>query len=100
MGVNALGFSPSRSISNSPVEISGMQMNNNMFLTKTILDKQVQIMKNPLIPSDLKQSDAYVYRHLGNSEHSTRKMLDFMKYDSLETFIKDVVPEKIRLTKD
>ena len=68
-------------------------MNNNMFITKQVLDKQVEIMKNDKIPSDLKQSDAYIYRHLGNSEHSTRKMLDFMKYDSIENFIKDVVPE-------
>jgi len=57
-------------------------------------------MKNPKIPQEIKQSDAFVYRHIGNSEISTRRMLDFLKYDSVEAFIDDVIPESIRLTKD
>ena len=94
IGVSAMGtFNPKRSIASNPLDISGLQMNNNMFVTKQVLDKQVEIMRNEKIPNDLKQSDAYVYRHLGNSEHSTRKMLDFMKYDTIDNFIKDVVPE-------
>ena len=48
----------------------------------------------------MKQSDQFVYRHIGNSEHSTRKMLDFLKYDTIDAFIDDVVPASIRLTKD
>lgn len=84
----------------SAMEMSGLQMNNKMFITKKVLEQQVDIMKNDSIPSDLKQSDQFVYRHIGNSEHSTRKMLDFLKYDSIESFIDDVIPESIRLTKD
>ena len=57
-------------------------------------------MKNEKIPEDLKQSDQFIYRHLGNSEMGTRKILDFLKYDSIESFINDVIPESIRLTKD
>ena len=75
-------------------------MNNKMFITKKVLEKQVEILKNDKIPEDLKQSDKFVYRHLGNSELGTRKMLDFMKYDTIESFINDVIPESIRLTKD
>ena len=57
-------------------------------------------MKNDKIPENLKQSDQFVYRHIGNSENSTRRMLDFLKYNTVEEFIDDVVPEQIRLTKD
>lgn len=57
-------------------------------------------MKNEKIPEQLKQSDQFVYRHIGNSDNSTRRMLDFLKYKSTDDFINDVVPESIRLTKD
>lgn len=81
-------------------EMSELQMNNRMFITKKVLDKQVEIMKNDKISDNLKQSDKFVYRHMGNSENSTRRMLDFLKFDDMDKFIDSVVPESIRLTKD
>lgn len=84
----------------STKDMSELQMNNRMFITQKVLQKQVDIMKNEKIPENLKQSDQFVYRHIGNSENSTRRMLDFLKYNTVEDFIDDVVPEQIRLTKD
>ena len=84
----------------SNLMMSELQMNNRMFITQKVLEKQVEIMKNDQIPESLKQSDQFVYRHIGNSEQSTRRMLDFLKYDTLENFINDVVPDSIRLTKE
>lgn len=60
--------------------MSELQMNNRMFITQKVLEKQVHIMKNEKIPENLKQSDQFVYRHIGNSEGSTQRMLDFLKY--------------------
>ena len=54
-------------------------------------------MKNPNIPDVLKSSDNYVYRHMGNSYHSTRRMLDQLGYDNVDTFIAEVVPDAIKL---
>lgn len=73
--------------------MSELQMNNRMFITKKVLDKQVEIMKNDKISDNLKQSDTFVYRHMGNSENSTRRMLDFLKFDDMDKFIDSVVPE-------
>lgn len=40
VGVNALGvFNPQRSMISNPLEISGLQMNNNMYVTKKVLDR-------------------------------------------------------------
>lgn len=99
-GMSKLGnFNPSRTAVTS-MDMSALQMNNKMFISRQVLEKQVDIMKNDKIPEDLKQSDPFVYRHLGNSEMGTRKILDFLKYDSIESFISDVVPDSIKLTKD
>lgn len=64
------------------MQMSSLQMNNKMFITQSILQKQVEIMKNAKIPEALKSSDNYVYRHMGNSTHSTKRMLDQLGYDS------------------
>lgn len=75
-------------------------MNNKMFITKKVLDKQVDIMKNDSISDNLKPTDKFVYRHIGNSDRSTRIMLDYLKFDTMEQFIDSVVPDSIRLTKE
>ena len=54
-------------------------------------------MKSPKIPASLKSSDTYVYRHMGNSNHSTKQMLNFLGYKNTDEFIADVVPEAIAL---
>ena len=54
-------------------------------------------MKNPKIPSTLKQSDPYTYRHVGNSANATQIMLEKLGYSSISEFLEDVVPEAIRL---
>ena len=79
------------------LQMSSLQMNNKMFVSKSILQQQVDIMQNPKIPEALKSSDNYVYRHMGNSLHSTKRMLDQLGYDNLENFIKEVVPDAIKL---
>ena len=57
------------------MELSGVQLRDQMTVTKKVLDKQVAILENENIPKTLKNSDDYVYRHMGNSNHSTNKML-------------------------
>lgn len=52
------------------LELSGLQMQNKMYITKSVLEKQVEILKNDKIPKSLKPSDPYVYRHLGNTEEN------------------------------
>jgi glycine dehydrogenase len=39
--------------------------------------------------------DSFQRRHVGPSPHETQKMLDFLKYDSLDSFVRDVVPPNI-----
>ena len=82
----------------SAMELSGLQMNNKMFITKSVLEKQVAIMKDENIPKTLKASDEYVYRHMGNSAGSTKKILDFLGVASVEELMDQVVPKSIRLT--
>ena len=82
----------------SSMDMSTLQMNNKMYVAKSILDKQVEIMKTDEVPKQLKMSDEYVYRHMGNSDKSTRKMLDFLECDTIETLMDQVVPESIRLS--
>ena len=52
------------------------------------------------IPKELKNSDDYTYRHMGNSDISTQKILTYLGYDSIDGLMNDVVPEKIRLNKN
>jgi len=66
------------------MEMTALQMNNKMFVAKNVLDRKVEIMKSDMVPKQLKQSDQYVYRHMGNSDHSTKRMLDFLECDSIE----------------
>lgn len=73
-------------------------MNNKMFITKTVLEKQVAIMKDERIPKSLKASDEYVYRHMGNSAYSTDKMLEFLGCKTIEELMEQVVPKSIALT--
>lgn len=39
--------------------------------------------------------DTFQRRHIGPSPSETEKMLDFLRYDSLDSFVKDVVPSNI-----
>lgn len=66
------------------MELSGVQMRNPMIVTKKTLDQQVAILENQDIPKALKNSDDYVYRHMGNSDNSTRRMLKLLEVDSIE----------------
>ena len=97
MASSIMGGQPSQRNVGS-MEMSGLQMNNKMFVAKKVLDRKVEIMKSDMVPKQLKQSDQYVYRHMGNSEHSTRRMLDFLECDSIEQLMDQVVPAAIRLS--
>jgi hypothetical protein len=90
------GNSTFRSLGSS-MEMTGLQMNNKMFISKSILDKQIQIMKSDDVPKQLKNSDEYVYRHMGNSAASSKKMLSFLGCDSIDALMDQVVPAAIRL---
>lgn len=69
-------------------------------ISVSVLDKQVEIMKNPKISTDLKMSDTYAYRHIGNSDIATQVALDFLKVKTTDELMKQVVPESIRLASD
>jgi glycine dehydrogenase len=92
------GMLPIRA-SSSAMQLSGLQMNNKMFITQNVLEKQVAIMKDENIPKQLKASDEYVYRHMGNSKGKTEKtILEFLGVASVEELMDQVVPKAIRLT--
>jgi glycine dehydrogenase len=82
----------------SAMQLSGLQLNNKMFITSSVLEKQVSIMKNENIPKQLKASDEYVYRHMGNSKGSTSVILETLGVKSVEELMDQVVPASIRLT--
>jgi hypothetical protein len=81
----------------SKMEIAGRLLNNKMIITKQLLDQQVDILKNEDIPRALKSSDYYVYRHMGNSENSTKKILEFLGVESVDELMDQVIPKQIRL---
>jgi len=81
----------------SVLEMTGLQMSNKAFITKSVLEKRAEIMKNEEIPSKLKNSDDYVYRHMGNSEIATQNMLDFLGCKDIDQLMSETVPEQIRL---
>jgi glycine cleavage system pyridoxal-binding protein P len=64
------------------------------------LDKQIEILENENIPASLKQSDPYIYRHIGNSEISTYKMLETIGCKDLDELINQVVPDSIKLSSE
>ncbi|MEM7623352.1 MAG: hypothetical protein AAF235_09125 [Planctomycetota bacterium] len=47
-------------------------------------------------PSDLSPTDGFESRHIGPDAAETREMLGTLGYDSMESFISDVVPSSIR----
>ena len=58
-------------------------------------------MKDSNIPKQLKASDEYVYRHMGNSKGRTEKIiLETLGVESVEELMEQVVPKSIRLTAD
>jgi len=67
---------------------------------RAIMDKEGDILNNENIPDTLKPSDPYIYRHLGNSAVNTQRMLDYLKCESLDQLMDEVVPEQIKLTQD
>ena len=54
----------------SAADLSSLQMKNDMYIKRAILNQQVEILNNEEIPYKLKNSDNYIYRHLGNSTHN------------------------------
>ena len=82
--LNILGGSIPARFKSSSLELTGLQMHNKMFVTKSVLDKQVEIMKDENIPKQLKLSDEYVYRHMGNSDISSQKILDTLGVKTID----------------
>ena len=73
-------------------------MNNKMFVSKQVMEQQVEILKNEKIPKELKPSDDYIYRHIGNSEVTKNIALKFLDVESLDHLMDQVVPENIKLS--
>ena len=71
-----------------------------MFVKRAILAKQSEILNNEEIPANLKNSDGYVYRHLGNSTHNVQKMLDYLGCENIDQLMKEVVPDSIALSSE
>ena len=67
-------------------------------MTKKILEEQVSLIKDDKISPQLKNSDGYVYRHIGNSEIATNRALEFLGVSSINELCEQVVPPAIRLT--
>ena len=65
-------------------ELGTLQMGSKMFIDKQVLKAQVDILNNEKIPSELKASDQYIYRHIGNSEHSINKILEELKVSTVD----------------
>ena len=65
-------------------DLGNLQMGSKMFIDKQVLKAQVDILNNDKIPSQLKASDQYIYRHIGNSEHSIKKILEELKVSSVD----------------
>lgn len=61
------------------------------------MNKEMECLNNEDIPESLKLSDAYIYRHLGNSGVSTQKMLDKLGCSTIDELMDQVVPDAIAL---
>ena len=66
-------------------------------MTKEILEEKASIINDDKISSQLKNSDTYTYRHIGNSEISSKKALNFLGVSSIDELMDQVVPDTIRL---
>jgi len=63
-----------------------------------ILKQQEKIMHNKALSPRLKNSDEFVYRHIGNGQSSTAHCLKVCGVESMEELLDQVIPEDIRLT--
>jgi glycine cleavage system pyridoxal-binding protein P len=73
-------------------------MNNKDMIENLKFEKQVEILESKEISSQLKTSDEYVYRHIGNSQVTIDKALKTLGLNNIDELIDEVVPEDIRLT--
>ena len=96
--INRLSTLSSRGFAKSTFDMSGIQMKHGMTVTQKVLDQQVEILNNENIPGKLKNTDEYIYRHMGNSAHSTQRALDFIGCESMDQLMDQVVPAEIRLS--
>ncbi|KAL7266328.1 glycine decarboxylase subunit P [Rhizina undulata] len=56
--------------------------------------------EDPHTSSVFQSLDTFQRRHIGPSPAETQKMLDFLKYESLDSFIKDTLPANILSARD
>jgi len=68
-----------------------------LYISRHILNKHLNYLDNPKISQQLKPSDNFIERHLGNNTSATIEILDSLGVKSIEELMDQTVPAKIRL---
>ncbi len=70
-------------------------------MAKTIssFEFSTQSLKDLPLDTLLKEKDHFIPRHIGISPAERAEMLDFLGYSDLDSFIEDVIPAKIRISR-
>lgn len=71
-----------------------------MHVSMSILNKQLNYLHSKKIKSDLKPSDDFFYRHLGNDPKNTQVILQRLGVKSIDELMDQTVPPSIRLSND
>ena len=71
-----------------------------MHVSQSILNKQLNYLHSNKIKSDLKSSDDFFYRHIGNDPKNTQVILQRLGVNSMDELMDQTVPPNIRLSKD
>ena len=79
---------------------STLSQNNQLFISKVILNKQLAYLQNPKISKALKPSDNFIDRHLGNPNKQVDEMLSTLDVSTIDELMDQTVPASIRLKKD
>ena len=69
-----------------------------MQISKDILNKQLNYISNEKVSGQLKPSDNFINRHLGNETQTTNQILETIGVKSIEELMQETVPASIRLT--
>ncbi len=69
-------------------------------MSKSILNKQLNYLHSHRVKADLKPSDDFFYRHIGNDPKNTQAILDKLGVKSIDELMDQTVPPNIRLSKE
>ena len=71
-----------------------------MHVSKSILNKQLHYLHSTKVNANLKPSDEFFYRHIGNDPKNTAVILKRLGVSSIDELMDQTVPANIRLSKD